>query len=141
MHRLLQRTAILLLLCAASAGAYAADAKKADDKDPLVKYSDEDLAKIDFCFNKFCEAIAGKDAKTAAALIDEMPKNLAKLDLGKDADKATFLKAFESLSGASAGGSQRLPGGIGEVTYTDKSGAEKKQRMQNVGGRWKLTGF
>jgi hypothetical protein len=130
---------LALLFCAAGAGC--AEAKKADDKDPLAKFSDDDLAKIDFCFNKFCEAIAAKDAKTAAALLSEMPKNLAKLDLNKEDDKATFLKAFASLSGSSASGSTRLPGGIGEITYTDKSGAEKKQRMQNVGGRWKLTGL
>ena len=77
-----------------------ADAKKEADKDPLAKYSDEDLIKIDFCFEKFCEAIAAKDAKVAAALIDELPKNLAKLDLNKEADRATFLKAFAGFAGA-----------------------------------------
>lgn len=141
MNRLLQRALVVVFLC--SCGIHAADAKKADEKskDPLSKFSDDDLAKIDFCFNKFCEAIASKDVKTAAALIDEMPKNLAKLDLNKEEDKATFLKSFASLSGASATASQKMVGGIGEVTYTDKSGAEKKQRMQMVGGRWKLTGL
>ncbi len=119
--------------------AHAADAKGAE-KDPLAKFSDDDLIKIDFCFEKFCAAVAAKDAKTAAAFLDEMPKNLAKLDLSKDADKTTFLKAFESFVGASITASQRLAGGIGQVTYTDKGGAEKTQRMQNVGGRWKLTG-
>ena len=121
---------------------WGADAKKEADKDPLAKYSDDDLSKIDFCFTKFCEAIAAKDAKVASALIDELPKNLAKLDLNKEADRATFLKAFAGFAGATVTASQRMPaGGLGEITYTDKSGAEKKQRMQNVGGRWKLTGF
>ena len=107
-----------------------------------AKFSDEDLSKIDFCFTKFCEAIAAKDAKIAAALIDEMPKNLAKLDLNKEADRTTFVKAFSTFEGANVVASQRMPAaGLGEVTYTDKAGAEKKQRMQNVGGRWKLTGF
>jgi hypothetical protein len=138
MHRLFASVLLAVFCCV---GTHAAETKKADDKDPLSKYSDEDLIKIDFCFNKFCEAIEKKDAKTAAALIDTMPKNLAKLDLNKEEDKATFLKSFASMSGATATASQRMPGGIGEVTYTDKSGAEKKQRMQNVGGRWKLTGL
>ena len=121
--------------------AHAADVKSAA-KDPLAQFSDEDLIKIDFCFEKFCALIAAKDAKTAAAFLDEIPKNLAKLDLSKDADKATFLKAFDSFVGASIKSSQRMPaGGIGEVTYSDKGGAEKTQRMQNVGGRWKLTGL
>jgi hypothetical protein len=119
----------------------AADVKPAN-KDPLAKFSDEDLAKIDFCFETFCKAIADKDAATAAALIDELPKNLAKLDLTKDADKTTFLKTFAGFIGASVTASQRMPaGGIGQVTYSDKGGAEKTQRMQNVGGRWKLTGL
>ena len=131
---------LALGLCCADS-VRAADAKPAD-KDPLAKFSDEDLAKIDFCFETFCKAIAAKDAKTAAALIDELPKNLAKLDLNKDADKAAFLKTFDAFIGASVTASQRMPaGGIGQVTYSDKSGAEKTQRMQNVGGRWKLTGF
>ena len=123
--------------------AHAADAKgaKGAEKDPLAKFSDDDLIKIDFCFEKFCAAVASKDAKTAAAFLDEIPKNLAKLDLNKDADKATFLKAFDVFVGASIAASQRLAGGIGQVTYTDKGGAEKTQRMQNVGGRWKLTGL
>src|SRR5262245_37444987 len=91
--------AILVLI---PSSAFAADAKKADDKDPLAEYSDDERGKIDFCFNKFFEAVAAKDAKTAAALLSEMPKNLAKLDLSKEDDKATFLKAFASMSGASA---------------------------------------
>ena len=133
--------ALCVALSLFSGVAVAADAKAAE-KDPLAKFSDEDLIKIDFCFDKFCASIAAKDAKTAAAFLDEMPKNLAKLDLSKDADKTTFLKAFESFVGASITASQRMPaGGIGQVTYTDKGGAEKTQRMQNVGGRWKLTGL
>jgi hypothetical protein len=136
------RFILLPIIGFALAGALCADAKKEADKDPLAKFSDEDLVKIDFCFTKFCEAVAAKDAKLAAALIDELPKNLAKLDLNKEADRATFLKSFAGFVGASIVASQRMPaGGLGEVTYTDKSGAEKKQRMQNVGGRWKITGL
>jgi hypothetical protein len=131
-----------VMLVAFAGTVWAADAKKEAEKDPLAKYSDEDLVKIDFCFEKFCEAIAAKDAKLAAALIDELPKNLAKLDLNKDADRATFLKALAGFAGSTVVASQRMPaGGLGEITYTDKSGAEKKQRMQNVAGRWKLTGL
>jgi hypothetical protein len=135
--RFFKLSIIIALLCAGHTSLLAADAKK-DDKDPLAKFSEEDLVKIDFCFNKFCESIANKDARTAAALIETLPKNLAKLDLNKDADKAEFLKAFASMSGCSASASQRMAGGLGEVTYSDKDGAERKQRMQNVGGRWKL---
>ena len=80
---------LLGLIAALFTGVSAADAKKADDKDPLAKFSEEDLVKIDFCFEKFCEAVAAKDAKTAAAFMDAIPKNLAKLDLTKDADKQT----------------------------------------------------
>jgi hypothetical protein len=119
-------------------GSLAAAEPKKDEKDPLAKFSDEDLIKIDFCFNKFCESIASKDARTAAALIETLPKNLAKLDLNKDADKTEFLKAFASMSGCSASASQRLAGGLGQITYNDSTGAEKTQRMQNIGGRWKL---
>ena len=142
--------ALAVLLAGLMVACPAADDKKdnkekkeaKNDKDPLAKFSDEDLIKIDFCFNKFCEAVAAKDAKTAAAFIAEMPNNLARLDLGKEADKTTFLNALAGFAGAELVSSQRMAmGGLGQVTYRDKSGKEKTQRMQNVGGRWKITGL
>jgi hypothetical protein len=132
------KLAIVAGLFFALQGSLSAAEPKKDDKDPLAKFSDEDLIKIDFCFNKFCESIASKDARTAAALIEKLPANLARLDLNKEADKAEFVKAFASMSGCSASASQRMAGGLGQITYSDSTGAEKTQRMQNVGGRWKL---
>lgn len=118
------------------------EAKDKESKDPLSKFSDEDLIKIDFCFNKFVEAIGAKDAKLVAAFLEEIPKNLTKLDLNKEADQKEFLKAFAAFEGAELVSSQRIAaGGIGQVTYRDKSGKEKTQRMQNLGGRWKLSGL
>jgi hypothetical protein len=132
---------LFILSFAIFSGALSAADKK-DDKDPLAKFSDENLIKIDFCFTKFCESIAAKDAKTAAALIADMPRGLAQLDLNKEADKASFLKFFAGFEGASIISSQRMAiGGLGEVTYTNKAGKQATQRMQNMGGRWKLTGL
>lgn len=131
----------ILSMVLLSSAMFAADAKK-DDKDPLAKFSDENLIKIDFCFSKFCECISSKDAKTAAAFIADMPRGLAQLDLNKEADKASFLKYFAGFQGASIVSSQRMAiGGLGEVTYTNKAGKQATQRMQNMGGRWKLTGL
>jgi hypothetical protein len=132
---------LFILSFAIFSGALSAADKK-DDKDPLAKFSDENLIKIDFCFTKFCESIAAKDAKTAAALIADMPRGLAQLDLNKEADKASFLKFFSGFEGANIVSSQRMAiGGLGEVTYTNKAGKQGTQRMQNMGGRWKLTGL
>jgi hypothetical protein len=138
--------AFVTVMVLLSAVASAADAKgkppaKADDKDPLAKFSDENLVDIAFCFTKFCESVAAKDAKTAAAFVSDMPRGLAQLDLNKDADKATFLKGLSQYEGCQVIKSVRLPGGVGEVTYTTKSGKEASMRMQNVGGRWKLAGL
>lgn len=115
-------------------------ADKAADKDPLAKYSDENLLDIGFCFNTFCQAIVSKDAKVAAALIDELPKDQAKLDLNKEADKLRFLKAYAAYEGAELVSSQKIAiGGIGEVKFKYKNGKDGTLRMQRVGGRWKLT--
>ena len=111
----------------------------AADSDPLAKFGDENLVDIGFCFQKFVDSLGTKDAKTAAALIAELPRALTVLKLDKEADREKFLKSFEKFMGAQIVSSIRMAGGIGEVTYTDKSGKEQKQRMQNVGGRWKLS--
>ena len=134
-------SAVLLVLFASGMFNFlhAAETKPVD-KDPLAKFSDENLANIGFCFDKFCAAVAAKDATTAAAFIAELPRELSKLDLSKDADKDRFLKTYASFSGAHAISSQRMAiGGLGEVKYTDKSGKENSQRMQNMRGCWKLT--
>jgi hypothetical protein len=124
--------------------AIAADAKKpdakADDANPLAKFSEEKLVDIGFCFDEFCKAVAAKDVKLISAFLDGMPKNLAKLDLKKDADKETFLKAFEIFSGAQIEKAQKMHG-MGEVTYKDKDGRERTQRMQLAAGVWKITGL
>jgi hypothetical protein len=130
---------LLVLLGALAAGAVlpAAEAKK--DEDPLAKFGDEKLADIGFCFQKFCAAVAAKDVPLAAALLAETPRSLAKLNLKKEADKATFLKYFAKFEGAQLVSSQRLAmGGLGQVTFTTKLGKEETQQMQNCGGRWKL---
>ncbi|MCY3022036.1 MAG: hypothetical protein NTW87_23740 [Planctomycetota bacterium] len=133
---------VLVVALAVSFAAEAGEAKKNEEADPLAKFGDEKLADIGFCFQKFCEAVAAKDAKTAAAFITDMPRGLAQLDLKKDADKASFLKYVAGFEGAQLVSSHRIAiGGIGEVTYTTKAGKEQKQRMQNCGGRWKLTGL
>ncbi|MGD0094608.1 MAG: hypothetical protein ABSE73_32255 [Planctomycetota bacterium] len=129
----------LVLAVALLAGSIAGAAEAKKDADPLAKFSDEKLADIGFCFQKFCEAVAAKDVKIVAALIAERPRSLAQLDLQKDADKAAFLKYFAKFEGAQLVSSQRLAmGGLGQVTYTVKSGKEETQQMQNCGGRWKL---
>jgi hypothetical protein len=131
----------LALLVAACAVAPAGETKK-EEADPLAKFGDDKLADIGFCFQKFCEAVAAKDAKTAAAFITDMPRGLAQLNLNKDADKASFLKYVAKFEGAQLVSSHRMAiGGLGEVKYTAKGGKEESQRMQNCGGRWKLTGL
>ncbi|HYG77045.1 MAG TPA: hypothetical protein VEK08_18715 [Planctomycetota bacterium] len=129
---------LLGLLLATGAG-FAGEARK-DDKDPLAKFPEDKLVDIGFCFQEFCKAVASKDARTAAAFIDDLPRGLKQLDLNKEADKASFLRFLAAYEGAQLVSSIRMAGGIGEVTYT-KGGKELKQRMQNVGGRWKVTGL
>jgi hypothetical protein len=131
---------VLCAACLAGSLAAAGEAKK-PDADPLAKFTDEELADIGSCFQKFCAAVAAKDAKTAAAFITDMPRGLAQLDLNKEADKASFLRFVAAFDGAQLVKSQRMMGGLGEVTYTDKAGKERTQRMQNCGGRWKITGL
>lgn len=131
--------AVLLGVLMGSGLVYSGEAKK-DDKDPLAKFSEDKLVDIGFCFDTFCAAVSAKDAKTAAAFIDDMPRGLKQLDLNKDADKASFLKFLAGYEGAQLVSSIRMAGGIGEVTYS-KGGKELKQRMRNVGGRWKITGL
>jgi len=135
----------LLLVCGVGPIAGAAeskpDGKKAAEaaKDPLAKFSEDDLVRIDFCFEKFVEAIGANDARTAAAFIDTLPRELASLDLNKDADKTKLLAALAKYQGASIVSSLKMPaGGMGEITYTDKSGAQKTVRMQKAGPRWKV---
>lgn len=139
----------LSLLCAAASSADAkkpdgkkpADAKK-EEKDPLAKFSEDKLVDLGFCFEEFCKAIVAKDAKTAAAFIDDMPRGLKQLDLNKEADKTSFLRYFAGFEGAQIVSSQRMPaGGVGEVKYTNKAGKEMSQRMQKAGPLWKLTGL
>jgi len=113
----------------------------AADADPLDKLGDENLAKIDFCFEKFCAAVAAKDAVLAAAFIGEMPRGMEKLDLKKEADKTRLLAHLQNFTGASLSASQRLPGGLGQVTFTTKDGKSLSQQMRNMGGRWKIVGL
>lgn len=114
--------------------------KKADPKDPLSKYSDEDLADPGAACQKFFEAIGSEDAEAVKAFLAEVPKHLATLDLKKKEDRAHFLKSFSNYKGANVTKSQRIAmAGIAQITY-DKDGAEKTLRMQNVGGRWKYVG-
>lgn len=137
----------LLSLSLLSPALHAGDAKKPaeakkEDKDPLARFSEDNLVDIGFCFQKFCEAVAAKDARTVAAFIDEMPRGLKQLDLTKEADKAQFLRFFAGFEGAQIVSSHRMPaGGIGEVKYTNKSGKEMTQRMQKAGPVWKVTGL
>lgn len=129
--------AVLAMACAVSA-LHAADAKKAED--PLARFGDEKLADIGFCFQKFCEAVTAKDVKTAAAFVADLPRGLAQLDLKKEADQAAFLKYLAKFEGATLVSSHRIAmGGLGQVTYTTRSGKQDTQQMQNCGGRWKLT--
>ncbi|HEY3324162.1 MAG TPA: hypothetical protein VGP72_27170 [Planctomycetota bacterium] len=142
---MIQRSALLAVLMAISfAGtAVAGEAKKDDkaEKDTLSKYGDEKLADIGFCFQKFCASVSAKDVKTTVAFIDELPRGLKQLDLTKDSDKKAFFKALEKFDGASLVSSQKMMGGLGEVKFTDKDGKDQSQRMQNAGGRWKITGL
>ena len=114
----------------------AADAKPAE-RNPLAKFSDENLANIGFCFEAFCAAVTAKDASTAAAFIAEMPKTLAGVDFSKEPGKSQLLRVLVRFEGASGFKSQRMHG-MGQVTYTDKAGKEQTQRMQLVGGCWKI---
>ena len=134
------RLALGLALCTValtgSTPLSAADAKPAE-KSPLAKFSDENLANIGFCFETFCAAVTARDARTAAAFVAELPKALAGLDFSKDPGKAQLLRTLVRFDGASGFKSQRFHG-MGEVTYTDKAGKEQTQRMQFVGGCWKI---
>jgi hypothetical protein len=131
---------VLLAALLACSTLSAADAKKKEEADPLAKFGEEKLVDIGFCFQKFCEAVAAKDVKTAAAFIADMPRGLAQLDLNKEADKASFLRYVAKFDGAQLVSSQRMAiGGLGQVTYTTKAGKQDTQQMQNCGGRWKLT--
>jgi len=128
------RAAMVVCTLALGAAAMAADA------DPLTKYSDEELAKIDFCFEKFCEAVAAKDVKIAIAFMEEVPRSMKGLDPKKPADQAAILKQLEKFPGAQITGSQKLGfTRVGQVTFKTKAGKEDTQQMRNVGGRWKLT--
>jgi len=126
--------AIVICALTLSAAAMAADA------DPLAKFSDENLIKIDFCFEKFCEAVATKDVKLAMAFMEEVPRSMKGLDPKKPADQATILKQLEKFAGAQIVSSQKLGfTRVGQVTFKTKAGKEDSQQMRNVGGRWKLT--
>jgi hypothetical protein len=114
--------------------------KKADPKDPLSKYTDDDLADPGKACQKFFEAIGAEDAEVVKAFLSEVPKHLATLDLKKKEDRAQFLKSFSNYKGANVTSSMRIAAaGLAQITY-DKDGAEKTLRMQNVGGRWKYVG-
>jgi hypothetical protein len=139
MHRTTCGVLAALLMTALCASTHAADAPK-DDKNPLSKFSEEKLVDIGFCFDEFCKAVAAKDAKVVQALLVEVPKTLAKLDLKKDADKETFIKYFAKFSGAQVDSAQKMHG-MGEVTYTDKDGKKQTQRMELQAGVWKMTGL
>lgn len=129
------RTLACCLVCIAAA----ACAGDAAGKDPLAKYSDEDLIKIDFCFQKFCEAVAAKDVVLAMAFMEEVPRSMQKLDPKKPADQAAILKQLEKFVGASVTGSQKLGfTRVGQITFQTKGGKEDTQQMRNIGGRWKL---
>ena len=132
---------VLLASCAcASAEEKKTEEKKLDPKDPLSKFTDEDLADPGVAGQKFFEAIGGGDAEVAKAFLAEVPKHLDKLDLKKKEDREHFLKAFSNYKGATVTKSQRIAAaGVAQVTY-DLNGAEKTMRMQNVGGRWKYVG-
>jgi hypothetical protein len=140
MQRLVRGILIGALMMAACASVHAADAKKADDKNPLAKFSEEKLVDIGFCFDEFCKAVAAKDAKVVKAFLVDVPKSLEKLNLDKDADKEAFIKYFAKFSGANVDSAQKMHG-MGEVTYTDKDGKKQTQRMELQGGVWKMTGL
>lgn len=109
-------------------------------KDPLAKFKADDLARIDFCFTEFVNAIGNKEAEVVKAFLAEVPKNLAKLDLKKKADRKTFLQAYASLKGAQITGSRRFAGGVASVTYAKPDGTQSEIRMQNVAAVWKIAG-
>ncbi len=125
------------LACLAWASSVQAAEKKDENKDPLAKFSEEQLVDIGFCFDEFCKAVANKDARLAAAFVSELPKDLAALDLSKDADKDKLLKSLAKYAGAQIIKAQKMHG-MGEVTYTDKSGAQQTTRMQLAAGKWKI---
>ena len=62
--------------------------KKVDPKDPLSKYSDEDLADPGIACQKLFEAIGAEEAEVVKAFMAEVPKHLATLDLKKKEDRA-----------------------------------------------------
>lgn len=112
----------------------------AGDANPLSKFSDEDLIKIDFCFEKFCEAVASKNVPVAMAFMEEVPRSMKGLDPKKPADQAAILKQLEKFVGASIVSSQKLGfTRVGQVTFKTKAGKEDSQQMRNVGGVWKMT--
>jgi hypothetical protein len=114
----------------------AAEARSEEQK-VLAAFTDENKAIIDYCFSTFCAAVTAKDARVAAAFIAELPKPLAGLDFTKEPGKAQLLRTLARFDGASGVKSQRFHG-MGEVTYTDKAGTERTQRMQFAGGVWKI---
>jgi hypothetical protein len=140
MQRLWRDVFAATLMLAVCASLPAADTKKADDKNPLSKFSEEKLVDIGFCFDEFCKAVAAKDAKVVKAFLVDVPKSLEKLDLNKDADKEAFIKYFAKFSGANVDSAQKMHG-MGEVTYTDKDGKKQTQRMELQAGVWKMTGL
>ena len=116
------------------------EANKPEPKDPLSKFSDEDLADPGVACQKFFEAIGGEDAAVVKAFLAEAPKHIEKLDPKKKEDAAAIIKAFSNYKGANVTKSQRIAAaGVAEITY-EKDGAEKTLPMQNIGGRWKYVG-
>ena len=81
----------------------------------------------------FMLAAAAGDIIAMRTLVEARAKPL----ISTVVDQKEFLKALAAYEGAQADSAQKMHG-MGEVTYTDKSGAQKKQRMQLAGGRWKL---
>lgn len=137
----MRHLAWIALPLALAAGWTARAEEKRDPKDPLSKFSEEDLADPGKSGQKFFEAIGGKDAEVVKALLAEVPKNLEKLDLKKDADRETFLKAYAAYKGANVVSSIRMAAaGIAQITYQDAAGKEKTLRMQNVAGVFKVVG-
>ena len=116
------------------------EAKQLDPKDPLSKFTEEDLADPGVAAQKFFEAIDGGDAEVIQAFLAEVPKHLDKLDLKKKEERAHFLKSYANYKGATVQRAQRIAAaGVAQITY-DLNGVEKTMRMQNVGGRWKYVG-
>lgn len=114
---------------------------EAKNKDPLAKFSEENLADVGFCFQEFVKAADGGDAEVLKAFLAEVPKNLAGLDLKKKEDRDTFVQAYASMKGAQIVKHQRIAAaGLAVVTYADSNGAEKTCRWQNVAAVWKFVG-